>query len=333
MKKMLYLIIISLAFFITSANAEETTTEEYTIKKGDTLWDISKSKLQDPFLWPKLWKENPEIKNPDLIYPGDKLRIPSKEIITPMVKAPILEEIPVVPEPKIIQEKPTVTSPPLVEVPKEMPKQYIVDKKLYIASGWISDKFPSIGEIINAPSDRTIFGSADLVYLKTTGSIAVGDKFFALRDVKEVKHPETGKSLGHQIRITGILEIVGMDNNIPRAKITTAFEDLQTGDGLMPYAELEPPLAPDTLRTPDIQGYIVESYTNSLMVSRGDIVYLDKGQNDGLKVGNIFSTLSKTPVERSIGRIQVISLQPTTSAAIVLKSDKEITIGDMWGNR
>ena len=50
--------------------------KDYTVAKGDTLWDISNNELKDPFLWPKVWKENPEIKNPDLIYPGQKIRIP-----------------------------------------------------------------------------------------------------------------------------------------------------------------------------------------------------------------------------------------------------------------
>lgn len=323
MKKILYFIFaISLVFFVVSVNAQDTTPEEYTIEKGDTLWDISGSKLQDSFLWPNLWRVNPQIENPDLIYPDDRIKIPSKEELMRLPAKP-----PVIAEPLITEEE------PVIEAPMEIPKKYIVNKNLYIACGWISDKFSSIGEIINAPSDQTIFGLNDFVYLKTDESAVVGDKFFALRDVKEVKHPETGKSLGHQIRITGILKVIGMDSDVPKAKITTAFEDLQISDGLMSYVEIEPPVVPDTVRTPDIEGYTVESCMNSLMTVRGDIVYLDKGQNDGLKVGDIFPALSKTPVERSIGMIQVISLQPTTSTAIILKSDQEIIIGDMWGTR
>ncbi len=49
----------------------------YTIKQGDTLWDISNAYLKDPFLWPFVWKANLYITNPDLIYPGNKLVIPS----------------------------------------------------------------------------------------------------------------------------------------------------------------------------------------------------------------------------------------------------------------
>ena len=326
-----FLFIISLALFIVSANpfgiifsngvnAQDKTPEDYTIKKGDTLWDISDSALDDSFLWPKLWKVNPQIKNPDNIYPGDKIRIPSREELMRMFAD--VEEVPV--EEPVIIEKP------------ELPKEYIVDKNRYIASGWISDKYPGIGEIISAPTSRTVFGTNDLVYLKTDGSAAVGDKFFVIRDVKEVKHPKTGKSLGHQLKITGILEVIGMDgrdNDIPKAQITTALEDSVVGDGLIPYSALALPVVPDIVRTPIVRGYIVETYTNSLMARKGDIIYLDKGQNDGLKVGDIFSALSDTPVERSIGRIQIITLHPKTSVATIIKSDEDLKIGDEWGKK
>ena len=55
--------------------------EPYTIRKGDTLWDISGDKLQNPFLWPDLWKANSYIVNPDLIYPDKKLFIPNQPAV------------------------------------------------------------------------------------------------------------------------------------------------------------------------------------------------------------------------------------------------------------
>jgi len=53
----------------------ETLIEYYTIKKGDTLSDISKKFYGKGYLYQELADIN-KIKNPDLIYPGDSLKIP-----------------------------------------------------------------------------------------------------------------------------------------------------------------------------------------------------------------------------------------------------------------
>jgi len=58
--------------------AQTKDLREHKVVKGDTLWGISKQELKDPFLWPGIWKKNPEIKNPDRIYPDQVIRIPAK---------------------------------------------------------------------------------------------------------------------------------------------------------------------------------------------------------------------------------------------------------------
>jgi len=51
----------------------------YIVKQGDTLWDISARFLSNPFLWTKIHTENPQIVNPDLIYPNEPLTVYPKE--------------------------------------------------------------------------------------------------------------------------------------------------------------------------------------------------------------------------------------------------------------
>ena len=53
----------------------EDAPVEHVVVPGDTLWDISAMFLRTPWRWPEIWKGNPQIKNPHLIYPGDIVRL------------------------------------------------------------------------------------------------------------------------------------------------------------------------------------------------------------------------------------------------------------------
>ena len=61
------------------APSPEPNVEYYTIVRGDSLSKIAKHFYQNAMDYPKLFDANREvIKDPDLIYPGQKIRIPAK---------------------------------------------------------------------------------------------------------------------------------------------------------------------------------------------------------------------------------------------------------------
>jgi nucleoid-associated protein YgaU len=70
---------------IASGQAMQTYTVGTWAKDRDCLWNIAKKpKVYDnAFLWPKIWQGNrDQIKNPDIIQPGQKLKIPPKAELT-----------------------------------------------------------------------------------------------------------------------------------------------------------------------------------------------------------------------------------------------------------
>lgn len=52
------------------------TPEYYVVRQNDTLWHVADIYLGDARLWPEIWALNPQIKDPDLIFPGMRLKLP-----------------------------------------------------------------------------------------------------------------------------------------------------------------------------------------------------------------------------------------------------------------
>ena len=309
-----------------TAYAGENEPEEYVVEKADSLWGISDKKLQDPFLWPRLWNVNSHINNPNLIYPGTRLIIPTRE------------ELLGIPPRKmslgILKPKAPKPLPKLVfEFPDKLLNKYIIEKMDFIKSGWIAPKLPSIGKIIMTEKGSLLIDKGDIVYIETSGNSEPGSTYFTIKSVKKVTHPITEEKLGHQIAITGTLEIIGSDNNVLKGQIKTTFDDITVRNGLLAFIDMVPPLSIDQPRTPDISGYIIESRINSSISAEGDVIFLDKGSDDGVMVGDLFNAISDKPVRRPIGKIQVIKTEPATSTAIIKKSATEISLGIPWGQK
>ena len=172
-------------------------------------------------------------------------------------------------------------------------------------------------------------GIYDPGQLKPTDSGSIvkkGDKFYILYPVEEVKHPVTGRYMGVRIAILGIAEVI--DETDPKILITNSFVEIPIGSLIDNYYEIEPPLAVDNPRKPEINGYVVTTLRRIYAHGDNDIVFIDKGRNDGLEVGDLLATTLQSEHKIFNGVVQVISTRPSTSAAIIRKTVKEIQIGD-----
>ncbi|MEW6003099.1 MAG: LysM peptidoglycan-binding domain-containing protein [Nitrospirota bacterium] len=316
MSKTFFLLLFLLSPSFLGAQPQEY--KDYTVIKGDTLWDISHKELKDPFLWPKIWKENPDIGNPDKIYPGQKIKIPlhilQKEIPETTVEI----------KPEIKKEEPQKEMVRKIEPRK---KEYLVDKNLLISSGYITDSVRSVGVITDSPDGKTLLGKNDYAYIKTDKPVKRGDRFHIIRSVEKVKHPKFGNSLGYLIEILGIAQVVD-NNNDPKVLITDSYDGIFTGDLIDNFYEIEPPLAIETPRKPNVNGFIVATRQLHTINGTGDVVYIDKGRKDGLLIGDLLETTFQSEHKIITGQIQIINLKESTSTAVIRKSNNAISRGD-----
>ncbi len=322
MKAIFILLIISLSLLMPlRIMAGETEYVEYTVKKGDTLWDITGGKFDDPFLWPNVWKENPTVKNPDLIFPGQRLRLP---------RYMLQKQIDIrVPEEKEVKKEIAVPEEKAITIAPRQP--FVVDADLIAVSGFIDKVTPGVGKIVATPDERTLIGKDDLVYIKLYDNAVPekGKKFYAERSLGVIRHPSTGEVLGNLIELTGVIEVTGREAGFTKAKVIKSFIEIQKGDPIDNYYPIESfPLVKGT--SPAVNGTVVAARDLRLISGNYDIVYIDRGSVDGVVPGDIFTLVSAEKPNRPIGKIQVISTRQKSAAAIVIKSETTITRGDYF---
>jgi hypothetical protein len=221
------------------AQEKKTAEEVYTVKKGDTLWDISSRFLNNPYLWPKLWQRNSYITNPHWIYPGRPI------LLTPIEEVKQEEPKPVVAQerPREVAKEPKVEAPPAENVPQVVAEPRPEEKKPMgfpevRSAGFFSDiDYSGIGVILDSRDAKNIMAEMDIVYVtfKTAESVSVGNKYTIFRPSELIRHPITGKRIGRRYNIIGNLQVIDQHGNFFTAKVTESFDGIEIGDRIQPY--------------------------------------------------------------------------------------------------
>jgi LysM repeat protein len=314
-----------------SPTAIETETGfYYTVQQGDTLWDLSERFNNTPWLWPDLWSQNQQISNPHFIYPGQKIRIYLRKDWEKLA------------QPQLSDQKFEETA-----VSQFMPNQPVVYHYSPIESiGFIrKDAKAPDGSILKVEDDKEMISVGDTVFIKhlETSSFNPGEQYVTYQVISPVIHPENGKNIGTQYLLTGIVKITRSEPKFAVAEVTKVYRTLRVGDYLMPY-ERRSPTIPITDGQDGLSGKIIAS--EKLMRFFGDdtVVFIDKGELDGIKPGQLYSIFQQDTVEIDkltkekiqltpliLGSIIVLHTEQTTSTVLVSQAKREIPIGAFFG--
>ncbi len=320
-------------------------TNVYIIQKGDTLWDLAQQFLNDPYLWPQIWKANDYITDPHWIYPGDPLVIGEVAVVEPESAAE-----PEQPEADVQQEledfaqpepEPAAEPEPVVLQPKAKVRDlaYTTDIKcapLVFETADPLATIDSLGVIVGGEEQIEDFSTNDVVYIQggTSTGLEAGKTYTLLRNLGKVNNPDTGVLVGIGYRRAGVVKILLCHENTASALVTEACLNIAKGDVLVqtdmepipltidykPYERYGEPIQGDhykVLLVPDKEANIVE---DSMAVISG-------GANAGLVPGDFLVFYQEGSVQDIpiyLGEAAVLFTNENTATVRVVYSVKEI---------
>ncbi|MCL1143871.1 LysM peptidoglycan-binding domain-containing protein [Shewanella gaetbuli] len=351
MKRIILLAFVTLNIF--GLNADTLTLkaghpDTYIVKKGDTLWDISGYFLKDPWRWPKLWGVNPQIANPHLIYPGDRLTLVFIDGQPRLVKK---QHIKKGVEGRIVPKDGAI---PAIDLALIQP--YLVQNRV-VAQEWL-DEQPMVlsGE---SPSKHHILG--DVVYVNA--DMPVGQKVAIYQPGREFSDTETGEDLGREVILTASGRVTA-NGDVSKVELLSNLRETKIGYAVVPVEDdaLMSAYFLPTAAELDVPAHVLATASQNREAGKLEVVYLDKGLAAGVQPGHVFaiyrdgeevvldnSGTPVRPVDRSTydklvahisddkvfkvpdvyhGNLMVFKVFDKTSLGLIMQSDRAVRVKD-----
>ncbi|PSF13517.1 peptidoglycan-binding protein [Marinobacter fuscus] len=337
MRKLLYALAASALLFTSWAQAQpELRTdhpERYTVVKGDTLWDISGRFLNKPWYWPEIWHVNPQVANPHLIYPGDKLAlvyIDGKPRVTKVSSNDIVKL-----SPKVRSE---AIDTPIPAIPLDAIASFLTDTRIVTP-----DDINGAPYVLEGADGRIITGAGDRIYARGTKP---ADRVGIFRRSQEFVDPDTGEFLGLEARSIARGNINAENGDVLTVGITRSNEEVRIGDRLLVSEDRRlttsfVPSSPDE----EIEGKMISVDGGVSQIGQYNVVAINRGEREGLKAGNVLAVLKagnmvrdpitgetiELPSERA-GLLMVFQAYEKMSYGLVLQATRPLSVGDKVAN-
>jgi hypothetical protein len=321
----LHLILFALVVgFATSARSAEDLgqylkdghPDVYTVVKGDTLWDISGMFLERPWLWPEVWRINPQINNPHLIYPGDKIALVYVEGQPQLVlergaagrtvRATPSDTVSLTPE---VRYEPLESAIPTIRL--DAIQGFLVNNRIVEPEVLAGAPY-----VVQGDSERLVLGGGDRLYVR--GVLPESESFNVVRRGPLYVDPDTNEVLGREATYIGLGQAVAQESDIATMFMTDTREEVQIGDRVLPTEQRRVdstffPSAPDG----DVRGQIISVFGGVSQVGQFDVVVINRGEREGMAVGNVLAIYKKGALARDRVANETIRL-PSERAGLMM---------------
>jgi len=249
----------------------------YTVKRGDTLWDIASLFLKDPWLWPEVWIINPQVENPHLIYPGDTLALAYGANGSPQIRLT---------SGGAARLNPRLRSSPLDGA---IPTLAYSSIAAFLSKPTVltKDQIKQAPSVLAFRGKHLIGGATNEIYVRNLNApmnsrysvVHVGD---ALRD------PDNGDVLGYEGIYTATAEVLTTANPSKAVLSDSARETLE-GDKLI-AADTQAPLNFILTAPPaNLKGRIISVVDGTELIGQYQIVVINRGARHGVVAGNVMA--------------------------------------------
>ena len=298
---------VIVAALLTVATYAAATTgehqESYTVRHGDTLWDIAHRFLGKPWLWPEVWQANPQIHNPHLIYPGD--------VISLAYTGRTAQHASIAPGPR--QEQPIDT----IDVTKIAP---------FLKNLRVVDSFQDLPYVVGLSEGRLRATSGQVIYAANLVNARVGESYMLARptvtySVPRLTHdllpdgralsaeeslwkyyiPPTQRNAEHlgtelaKVNVAVVKSVPRSEHEATTLVLQETGSEVRQGDRLLPLEE-QPYDAHYQPHPPvkQLQDVRVMAVTDAFTFGGPrDVIALSAGQREGLDNGTVVSIWRK----------------------------------------
>jgi hypothetical protein len=343
--------------------------DQYTVKRGDTLWGISGIFLKSAWRWPELWGMNmEEVRNPHRIYPGQQLVLEKVDGRARLrMRSASTGDIPT----DTVRVSPRTRIEPLADTSLPTLKTHLIEP--FLAEPVIIDEgvLLKAPRIVAAPDSRVLLTRGDRAYARGLAATPLlqqvagkYDDYRIFRNARPLKDPVTNAVLGYEAMYLGKASLVRSESIQPVANakgkeeptvipatidIVSAKEEMRVGDRLLP----EPPrqflsYVPHAPSGP-FDGAIVSVHGDAVTYAgQNQVVVINKGTADGVESGHVLAILKdgerrrdrsqpgevtdiKLPNERN-GLLMVFRPFEKLSYALILEINDSVKVGDRVAN-